>query len=346
MKVGLTYDLRSEYLAMGYGEDETAEFDRDDTIVAIENALECLGIEPERVGHVKKLMERLLRGDRWDMVFNIAEGLCGIAREAQVPTVLDIYEIPYTFSDPLILSLALHKGMTKQIVKASGYPTPDFCIIEKMEDATEVKFDPPYFVKPIAEGTSKGITQDSIVRTKEHLALTCENLITQYNQPVLVEQYLPGREFTIGILGTGEASEVLGTLEVILLEGAEKGVYSYTNKEHCEELVEYRLAQPGNDNTVHAAESIALGIWRTLGCRDAGRIDIRCDESGRPSFLEVNPLAGLHPDHSDLPILCKALSIPYVELIRRIVDSASQRIKPNIRPSTGNKNGNALMGAR
>lgn len=326
MKIGLTYDLRSEYLAMGYSEEETAEFDRDDTIVAIETALQALGHETERIGNAKTLIRRLVNNDRWDLVFNIAEGLSGFSREAQVPAILDLYEIPYTFSDPLIMSLTLHKGMTKQVIRECGFATPDFKVVEYAADAADVKMTPPYFVKPVAEGTGKGISEKSIVRKREDLAAACDELLNQYQQPVLVEQYLSGREFTVGIVGTGPDAEVLGTLEVILLADAEKGVYSYVNKEKCEELVEYRLVSSDGDLAVKKTEALALGCWRALGCRDGGRIDIRCDEAGKPYFLEVNPLAGLHPEHSDLPILCNHLAVPYLELIRRIVDSAAVRV--------------------
>jgi D-alanine-D-alanine ligase len=142
---------------------------------------------------------------------------------------------------------------------------------------------------------------------------------------VLVEEFLSGREFTVGILGTGKDAYCLGTLEIILLDEAEPDVYSYVNKERCEELVEYRLVDAGEDEPVRRAEEIALVAWRTLGCRDGGRIDLRCDAAGSPQFLEANPLAGLHPAHSDLPMLATALGISYLELIRRIVNSAACR---------------------
>ena len=326
MNIGLTYDLRSEYLAMGYGEDETAEFDRDDTVLAIEGALHALGHKTDRIGHAKKLTERIVRGDRWDLVFNIAEGLNGVAREAQVPAILDLYGIPYTFSDPLVMGLTLHKGLTKEVIRERGYPTPDFTVVAHVTDAGATSLDPPYFIKPIAEGTGKGITEHSIIRDRKQLPQACRELFDRYRQPVLVEQYLPGREFTVGITGTGPAAQVLGTLEVILLDNAEKGVYSYSNKENCEDVVEYRLVLPNDDTSVRQAEAVGLGVWRALGCRDGGRVDLRCDEKGKPYFLEVNPLAGLHPEHSDLPILCTHLRIPYVELIRRILSSAAERV--------------------
>jgi D-alanine-D-alanine ligase len=151
-------------------------------------------------------------------------------------------------------------------------------------------------------------------------------LLTQYQQPVLVEEYLPGREFTVGLLGTGDDAEVLGTLEIVLLDGAEPGAYSYVNKERCEELVKYVLVRPDNDPEVREAERVALESWRALGCRDGGRIDLRSDAQGQPGFIEANPLAGLHPFHSDLPMIATAVGLPYRELIRRIVDSAATRV--------------------
>ncbi len=327
MKIGLTYDLRSEYLAAGFSEEETAEFDRDDTVAAIEKALQSLGHLTDRIGSVRSLFGRLSSGDRWDLVFNIAEGLNGIGREAQVPAALDVYGIPYTFSDPLVMALTLHKGMTKRVVRDAGVPTADFGVVRFRSEAEQFSFPPPYFIKPLAEGTGKGVSPQSIVRRSEDLANACEALIAAFRQPVLVERFLPGREFTVGIVGTGDQARVIGTIEVHLLAGAEPEVYSYVNKERYEELVEYRLGRPDDDPPVKAAEIIALRAWQVLECRDAGRIDLRCDERGRPHFMEVNPLAGLHPFHSDLPIICNHIGMPYQDLIREIVDSAAKRIR-------------------
>jgi D-alanine-D-alanine ligase len=325
MVIGLTYDLRSIYLEQGYAEDETAEFDREDTIEALEQALAQLGHETDRIGNIQQLIGRLANGDHWDLVFNIAEGLRGMGREAQVPAILDAYAIPYTFSDPLVMSLTLHKAMTKRVIRDAGLPTPDFTLVGERGDAIEVDFPPPYFVKPVAEGTGKGVSAASIVRHQPELAAACRRLISNYHQPVLVERYLPGREFTVGIIGSGANAAVLGTIEVHLRATAEPGVYSYVNKERCEELVEYRLVRSKGSAPVKEAQDIALRAWQILGCRDAGRVDLRCDNSGRPQFLEVNPLAGLHPQHSDLPIICNLLGIPYVQLIESIVASAAQR---------------------
>jgi D-alanine-D-alanine ligase len=143
---------------------------------------------------------------------------------------------------------------------------------------------------------------------------------------VIVETFLPGREFTVGITGTGAAAVVVATVEIVLLTGAEADAYSYVNKERCEELVEYRLVHAADDSQVAEAERFALAAWRILNCRDGGRVDLRCDAAGAPSFLEVNPLAGLHPEHSDLPILATKSGLSYAELIGRIVASAEPRV--------------------
>ena len=167
MKVGLTYDLRAEYLAAGYGEEETAEFDRPDTIDALEGALKEFGYQTDRIGHVRQLVTRLAAGDRWDIVFNIAEGLRGVAREAQVPALLEAYDIPCTFSDPLVTALTLHKALTKRVLRDVGVRTPDFFVVESEADIERCKLPFPLFVKPLAEGTAKGIDGDSKVDSRE-----------------------------------------------------------------------------------------------------------------------------------------------------------------------------------
>jgi D-alanine-D-alanine ligase len=326
MKVGLTYDLRAEYLALGYDDQETAEFDRADTIDAIEGALLALGHATERIGHVRDLTRQLVSGNRWDMVFNIAEGLRGYGREAQVPALLEAYDIPYTFSDPLVMSLSLHKGHTKRVVRDAGVPTADFLVVEDGRQIGPLSFAAPYFIKPVAEGTGKGITPASIVGRLADLGPRCVELIDAYRQPVLVEAFLPGREFTVGLLGTGAAAAAIGTIEVHLRAAAEPLIYSYQNKENCEELVEYRLVDAAGDAAVGEAEAIALQAWRVLGGRDAGRIDIRCDARGNPQFMEVNPLAGMHPAHSDLPIICRLSGMSYQTLIEKILASAGRRV--------------------
>jgi D-alanine-D-alanine ligase len=325
VRIGLTYDLRAEYLALGYGEEETAEFDQQGTIDALAEAIESLGHSVDRIGSARSLIGRLAKGDRWELVFNICEGLYGYGREAQVPAILDVYGITYTFADPLAASVCLQKGWSKMIVRTAGVPTADFTIIETPADVDRVALGYPMLAKPIAEGTGKGVTPKSVVHSKAELAQIAVELLDRYRQPVLVETFLPGREFTVGIVGTGKAARAIGSIEIVLRSGAEPDVYSYVNKEECEKLVDYRHVTRA-DALVAEAERIALDAWIALDCRDGGRVDIRCDARGKPMFLEVNPLAGLHPTHSDLPMIATAIGMPYAELIRAIIDSAATRI--------------------
>jgi len=325
MNIGFTYDLRSEYLAAGYGEEETAEFDQLATIEAIDSALSELGHTTDRIGHARNLVERLARGDRWDLVFNICEGLSGLGRESQVPAILDVYGIPHTFADAAVMAVCLDKALTKTVLRAAGLPTPDWHLVCKLADVEQCRLSYPLLAKPLAEGTGKGIDAASKISNQAQLRKTCLRLLEHYKQPALVEQFLPGREFTVGVLGSGSETEIVGTLEVVLLQDAEPGVYSYVNKERCEELVECRLVS-SDEHQVAEAERIAAAAWQAVGGRDGGRVDMRCDAAGNPQIMEINPLAGLHPTHSDLPILWTAIGHDYVELIERIIESAQSRI--------------------
>jgi D-alanine-D-alanine ligase len=324
IKIGLTYDLRDDYLKEGYGFEETAEFDLPDTIHAIEKVILDNGFQADRIGNIKALTRRLAKGDRWDLVFNIAEGMHGFGREAQVPALLEAYNIPYTFSDPLGNALTLHKGFTKQILRDLGIPTPDFFVVHDVNDIDKIKLPFPLFAKPVAEGTGKGITSLSKINSRKNLQKVCRQLLKTFQQPVLVETYLPGREFTVGILGTGKDARALGVLEVLLKPNAEKNAYSYENKEHYDKLVEYVLV---NDDEAQKAMEISLMAWRGLDLKDAGRIDLRSNVHGIPHFMEVNSLAGLNPVRSDLPILCTKIGMSYHKLISAIIKSALKRVK-------------------
>lgn len=330
MLIGLTYDLKDDYLAEGYSREEIAEFDRTDTIEAIEQTLRKLGFQTDRIGNIRALTQRLAKGDRWDLVFNIAEGIYGFGREAQVPCLLEAYRIPYTFSDPLVLTLTLHKGMTKRLIRDLGLATPAFAILEESAQAEQIDLPFPLFAKPIAEGTSKGIGADSKIQNQQELAEVSCKLLAQHQQPILIETFLPGREFTVGIIGTGQEARCLGVLEITLRSQADQEVYSYANKEYFTERVDYHLV---NDSMSEEAKNLALAAWRGLGCRDAGRVDLRADIDNRVSFIEVNPLAGLNPYISDLSILCTKAGFTYQDLIGMIIHSALKRIDPALTSS-------------
>lgn len=325
MKVGITFDLRQEYLLLGYSLEDTVELDREDTVDGIEEVLRDLGFQTDRIGNVRRLVERLASGDRWDLVFNIAEGMRGFGREAQVPALLEAYGIPCTFSDSLVCALALHKGLTNQVVRAHGIPTADFWLVSSEEELFNLDRPFPLFLKPVAEGTSKGVSARNLVNSKTELIEVGRHLLYSYRQPVLVETYLPGREFTVGLIGTGPKARAIGAMEVVLLDRAEPGVYSYYNKAYYEDRVEYRLGDLADPEVAEAVD-VAMRAWRVLGCRDAGRVDLRSGADGHPRFLEVNPLAGLNPEVSDLSILCRLAGVSYRDLIAAIVQSALERV--------------------
>ncbi|HEX3429271.1 MAG TPA: ATP-grasp domain-containing protein [Rhizomicrobium sp.] len=322
MRIGITYDLRADYLARGYSEEDTAEFDSEATIAAISDALLSLAHVPERVGGVHRLAARLAAGDRWDCVFNFCEGLKGVAREAQAPALLEAYDVPYVFSDPLTLCVALDKSWAKRIVRDCGVPTAPFAVIESTNDISAVSLPYPLFLKPMAEGSGKGIGAKSKVGNRRELESVAAELLRRFEQPVLAEQFLSGREFTVGITGTGSDAEVLGVMEVLWTDGAAPHGYGYENKEHYEGRMDYRLV---DDDEAREAARVALAAWQALRCRDGGRIDIRSDGNAKPHFIEVNPLAGLNPERSDLCFIARFNGVAYRDLIGRIMESFSRR---------------------
>ncbi|MFL6203339.1 MAG: D-alanine--D-alanine ligase [Thermoanaerobaculia bacterium] len=322
MRIGLCYDLKSDYLAAGFAPHEVMEFDEEVTIAGIEGALRGLGHQVERVGRGTELARRLAAGERWELVFNFAEGVRGRSREAQVPAVCEMFDQPYTFSDPLTCALTLDKPLAKRLVRDYGLPTPPFAVVETEEDAEAVTLELPLFAKPAAEGSSKGVDGRSRISSRDELRATCAELLETFRQPVLVERYLPGREMTVGIVGNGDEARVVGVMEVVVKNGTETD-YTATNKAEWETRMEYRLLD--GDALGMRAREVALGAYRALSCRDAGRVDLRCDEHGEPCFLEVNPLPGLNPVYSDLPILSGLAGISFDQLLGSIVDAAGRR---------------------
>jgi D-alanine-D-alanine ligase len=323
LRLALCYDLKGDYLAAGYSPDEVLELDEQDTVDELAGGLSQLGHVVEAVGRGVELARRLAAGERWDLVFNIAEGIRGRSREAQVPAVCEMFDQPYTFSDPLTCALTLDKPLAKRLVRDCGLPTPDFAVVESAGQAAGVRLEAPLFAKPAAEGSSKGVTARSHVERREDLPGVCAELLAAYRQPVLVERYLPGREVTVGILGNDGDARVAGVMEVQIV-GGDLAAYTAANKEDWRERMRYQLV-PEEDPLAARAREVALGVYRALGCRDASRVDLRCDERGEPCFLEVNPLPGLHPVRSDLPILWRLAGRAYSDLLGGIVEAAADR---------------------
>jgi D-alanine-D-alanine ligase len=323
MIIGLCYDLRSWYLERGYSWEETAEFDKEDTVEGIEDALSELGFYTARIGNIFQLVENLASGKKWDLVFNISEGIVGPSRESAVPALLDQYRIPYVFSNGEVLGISLNKQLAKEVVANRGVPVVPGFVVSTPEDLDKINLEFPLFVKPLSEGTGKGIHEKSKVDDPSQLAEVVNDVLMRIGQPALVEEYMPGREFTVGVTGSGDAARIVGVMEIITAEGL---AYSMNVKENYEQLARYR--QPDEEMTGRCAD-LALKAWNALGAVDGGRVDLRTDKTGRLCFMEANPLAGLHPVHSDLPIIARMNGISYVQLIGMIMDSALNRLKTN-----------------
>jgi D-alanine-D-alanine ligase len=324
LSIALCYDSKEEYLAAGHSALEVAEFDDEGVVAGLADGLSRLGHRVERVGRGRALAARLVAGDRWDLVFNVAEGLAGRAREAQVPALCELFDQPCTFSDPVTCGVTLDKALAKRVVRDNRLPTPDFAVVRSAADADTVRLTGELFVKPLAEGSSKGVAAASIVRDRSGLRAVCERLLPDFPAGVLVEHLLPGREVTVGIIGNGDRRRAVAVMEVIWTERAEVEAYTQLNKDEYLERTEYRLV--AGEPLAAEAERLALAVAEALECRDACRVDLRCDAAGRLQFLEVNPLPGLHPVRSDLPIMAKLAGMGYDELLGSIVDAAATRV--------------------
>ena len=322
MRIGFVFDLRDDYLAQGWSEEAAAEFDTADTIDLIAAALSRQGHAVIGVGGGKALAKALVEGAAYDLVFSIAEGVKGRAREAQVPALCELFDQAYMGSDPLTLAATLDKAVAKRLVRDCGVPTAPFAVLQSADEARTVDLGWPAFVKPIGEGTGKGCGPNSKVANAAELEKSARLLIEQFGQAVIVEPYLPGREFTVGIVGTGVAAEIIGVMEILFLKPESDAGYGHAMKLDWDGRLAYGM--PSDTVAVRAGE-VALAAYRALECRDVGRVDIRCDARQEPMFLEINPLPGLKPDYSDLPVLAKKAGMDYDTLMRRILTSATAR---------------------
>lgn len=345
MDVGIAYDLKTDFTPPPGGPGEEAakrsnrrravpdgapddfleEYDSQATVDAIAAAIKGLGHAPRLLGGGRKFMERVL-ADPPELVFNIAEGFGTRSREAHVPAVLEMLGIPYTHSDPLTLAVTLDKAVAKRLAATAGVPTPKFAVVSEAAQAGDLSLSLPVIAKPLWEGSSKGIRKSSRITERGGLERTIGGLIADYGEPVLVEEFLPGAEFTVGILGTGRDARVLGALEIVpRLAKPEEFVYSLEVKRNWEVEVEYHVPPRRPAEVLRDVERVALEAYRALDCRDVGRVDVRLDAAGRASFLEVNPLPGIHPVTGDLCILARGAGVAYEELIGAILASARKR---------------------
>jgi D-alanine-D-alanine ligase len=317
--------------------DVYAEWDSAETIDAVASALSAFG-DVIRIEANESLPERL-RAERPDIVFNIAEGLHGTNREAHVPAICEFFAIPYSGSDPFTLSLCLDKARTKDFLTAHGVPNARYAVIENEASLREMGSDSifskfPLFVKPVHEGSSKGITEKNFVRDPGELEAQARFLLATYDQPVIAEEFLPGAEFTCGVLGNGASAQVLPIVGMnfeSLPHGA-LPIYGYEAKwvwdTPDEPLDIFECPARISPALQRAIEDVVLRAYRILGCRDWSRIDVRLDAMGTPNIVEVNPLPGILPnpeDNSCLPKAARAAGLSYDELIQSALRHAAER---------------------
>jgi D-alanine-D-alanine ligase len=313
--------------------DTYVEWDEPTTIDAVEQALSLFGsvirLEADATFPQKLALARP------QIVFNMAEGLSGPNREAHVPAMCEYYGVPYTASDPLTLSLTLHKARTKEILAHRVIPTAPFVLVSAREDLSRITLPFPLFVKPVAEGSGKGIFANNLCESEAQLRERALFLLDEYRQPVLVETYLPGQEFTVAILGNGSSARCLPivALDFTTLPPGAIPVYGYEAKwlwddaEHQLEIYECPARIP--ESLRARIEQVSLDAYHALGCRDWCRIDIRADASGVPNVVELNPLPGIIPDpkmNSCMPKAARVAGMTYDQLIQEVVRIAWKRI--------------------
>ncbi|MDD5668450.1 MAG: ATP-grasp domain-containing protein [Candidatus Omnitrophica bacterium] len=329
MNIAIAYNLKKEDDSKP--PDYFSEFDSQETIDAIDHALKIKGHTVSFVDAERSDLFGYFKKNRIDMVFNIAEGTRGKFREAQLPAILDYLNIPYTGSGTLSLAVALNKTLTKKILRAEKIPTPNSQLFltgkEKLDPA--LKF--PLIIKPNCEGSAKGISVTNVVHSHKELSERLEVVIKTYEQDALVEEFIEGKELTVGILENGKTT-VLPILEIDFSSCSKSGEYFYS----------WRMKEfQGNDSlgltpTFHcparldkATEKLiqdtALKTHRAIGCYDISRTDIRLNNENIPYVLEINPLPGLNPRTSNFPIMAYAAGLKYEDIIDSVLMNAHKR---------------------
>ncbi len=309
-----------------------AEWDTKETIEAVRSALserhDVTLIEAD-----ESSFERL-RALRPEIAFNIAEGFFGVSREAQMPAIFEMLGIPYTGSDPVTLGITLDKARTKEILSYHSISTPPFAVVEHLDQLSSLPPLFPAIVKPIHEGSSKGIFDSSVVRSSGELRAQVERVLFEYQQPALVEKFLTGREFTVAVFGNNEDLEVLPIVEMrfdSLPEGVNP-IYSYEAKwiwDQIEHPIDVHECPARIDDDLRKRiENLCRATYSVLRCRDWSRIDVRLDEEGKPHILEINPLPGILPDpqdHSCFPLAARTAGYSYSDMLNHVLELAARR---------------------
>jgi D-alanine-D-alanine ligase len=327
MRVGLSYDLKDAVVLKGTATDDALEeYDSPSTIEYIRRAIEGLGHSVVKLGGGPDFIRNIL-DEKVDIIFNIAEGRGNYrSREAQVPSILEMLDIPYVGSDPECLAVCLDKHLTKKLLKLEGIHTPAWCMINnglELKKTVWSEFPFPAIVKPAYEGSSKGIHPNSLVDSPEEAILTISEMLELYCQPVLVEQFIDGDEITVGILGNSPP-KVLGMMRILPRKQSNRFVYTVEVKRDWKNLVDYECPAQLKDATLKRIAAYSLEAFEMLGCRDFSRIDFRVSADGIPFMLEINPLPGLG-DYSDLIIMAVKLGWKHEDLIASVFNAALER---------------------
>lgn len=325
LRVGFSYNVKRVKPQVDGAMDHEAEYDSPQTLQSIRDAIASHGhevVDLEATGD----LPTLLTTTHVDVVFNIAEGFKGRNRESQVPALLELLDIPYSGSDPATLAIALDKSLAKRVVRQAGVLTPDFLLMHTGRERLPKELQRfPLIVKPNAEGSSKGVHSASVVRSEAELREEARRVIERYEQPALVEQYIAGREFTVGLLGE-RRPRVLPIMEVVFLDKSEPTpVYSFAHKQDWSDRVRYDAPAKVEPAMGEAIRRAARAAFSALNCRDVARIDFRVDAQGRVFFIECNPLPGLTPGWSDLVLISQAEGMEYRRLIGEILAPAIRR---------------------
>ena len=332
MRIGLSYDLKEIIPVYKSNDDALEEYDSIETVELIASYLEAEGHNIVMLGGGREFINNILC-EKLDIVFNIAEGR-GVyrSREAQVPSVLEMLDIPYSGSDPQCLGICLDKSLTKKLVMAAGVHTPKYCVISNSQKICQIAdrdFTFPAIVKPVYEGSSKGIHLNSVVENAEQAIIAVNQLLECYQQPVIMEEFIAGDEVTMGIIGNSPPN-VLGTMRILPKRNNGYFVYSLEVKRNYLELVEYECPARLEQKVLQNLESSGFNAFQTLGCRDFARLDFRVSRDGVPYFIEINPLPGLGT-HSDLVIMAQQIGWTHQELVAGVLNAALERYPQCVR---------------
>jgi D-alanine-D-alanine ligase len=326
LKIGCTFNLKRIKPLYTHDDDSEAEFDSRTTIDAITGAISSYGHEVVEIEATPELPS-IIGSMPLDVVFNIAEGLHGRNRESQVPAILELLNVPYVGSDPAALSICLDKVLAKKMVRQAGILTADFIVMYTGNERLPRNLQFPVIIKPIAEGSSKGVKGMNVVQDEADFRRISRELLSKYHQPVLVEAYLSGREFTVGLLGENRP-KVLPPMEIIFNNKKDRfPVYAFEHKLDINASISYQAPANIDRSLQKKLEQVARCAFMALGCRDVARVDLRLDQADRIYFIECNPLPGLTPGWSDLCLIGEAVGMDYRTLVGEIMAPAIRRMK-------------------